>query len=66
LNAEVFDALVLVAAGSWAHADLARGADQVSGLIHDMDVSRQKRLVQIGFTDEEAEEISSLHTRNFM
>ncbi|HEY3838149.1 MAG TPA: ferritin-like domain-containing protein [Bryobacteraceae bacterium] len=66
LNAEVYDALVLVAAGSWTHADLARGADQVSGLIRDMHVSRQKRLFQIGFTDTEAEEISSLHTRNLM
>jgi hypothetical protein len=66
LNAEVFDALVLVAAGSWAHADLARGAGQVSTLIQDMHISRQKRLIQIGFTDAEAEEISSLHTRNLM
>jgi hypothetical protein len=66
LNAEVFDALVLLAAGSWAHADLARGAGQVSALIQDMHISRQKRLIQIGFTDSEAEEISSLHTRNLM
>ena len=66
LNAEVFDALVLVAAGSWAHADLARGAELVAALIHDMHTSRQKRLIQIGFSETEAEEISSLHTRNFM
>jgi hypothetical protein len=66
LNAEVFDALVLMAAGSWAAADLARGHDAVAALLQEMDASRQKRLVQLGFSEAEAEEMSSLHTRNFM
>jgi hypothetical protein len=64
LNAEVSDALVLVAAGLWPYTDPARGADPVSNLIHDMRDSRQKRLIQIGFTDAEAEEISSSPTPN--
>jgi len=66
LNAEVFDALVLMAAGSWELTDLGRGYNQVAALIQDMHQGRRKRLVQIGFRDAEAEEISSLHTRNFM
>ncbi len=66
LNAEVFDALVLMAAGSWEPADLRRGHDEVAALIQDMHVSRRKRLIRLGFNDTEAEELSSLHTRNFM
>lgn len=66
LNAEVFDALLLMAAGSWSPADLQRGHDRVSALLHDMHASRRKRLLQLTFTEAEAEELSSLHTRNFM
>jgi hypothetical protein len=65
-NAEVFDALLLLAAGSWAPADLAAGHDEVAALLREMHTSRARRLVQLGFTDAEAEEMSSLHTRNFM
>ena len=66
LNAEVFDALVLMAAGSWAPADLARGHGRVSALTQEMHASRKKRLIQLAFSEDEAEEMSSLHTRNFM
>jgi hypothetical protein len=66
LNAEVFDALVLMAAGSWAPADLRKGHDAVAGLIDEMHSGRTKRLIRLGFTAVEAEELSSLHTRNFM
>ena len=66
LNAEVFDALVLIAAGSWAPADLRNGHDAVAGLISEMHSGRTKRLIRLGFTLSEAEELSSLHTRNFM
>jgi hypothetical protein len=66
LNAEVFDALMLLASGSWETADIRHGHDAVVDLIREMHVSRQKRLLKIGFSDAEAEEISSLHTRNFM
>jgi hypothetical protein len=66
LNAEVFDGLVLMAAGSWEVRDLARGHAKVLALIEEMHMSRRRRLIQLGFTDRDAEEISSLHTRNFM
>ena len=66
LNAEVFDALLLVAAGSWNPSDLRRGHENVMGLIREMDEQRQKRMLHLGFTEAEAEELSSLHTRNFM
>ena len=66
LNAEVFDALILMAAGSWDHGDLRRGHQRVMQLTRDMDEGRKKRLVRLGFEDAEAAELSSLHTRNFM
>ena len=66
LNAEVFDALLLMAAGSWQPADLQRGHDRVSALLHDMHLSRRKRLAYLGFSETDADELSALHTRNFM
>jgi hypothetical protein len=66
LNAEVFDALLLMAAGSWRHADLREGYRRVLQLTRDMDDGRRKRLMRLGFTEPEAEELSALHTRNFM
>jgi len=66
LNAEVFDALLIMAAGSWQHADLREGYRRVLQLTHDMDEGRRKRLTRLGFSETEAEELSGLHTRNFM
>jgi len=66
LNAEVFDALVLLAAGSWECADIGRGHGAVSDLNQEMHISRKKRLLKLGFSDADAEEMSFLHTRNFM
>jgi hypothetical protein len=66
LNEEVFDALLLLAAGSWDHADLARGYDRVQALVDDMDTSRRSRLLMLGFSEPEARALSALHTRNFM
>ena len=66
LNAEVYDALMLVAAGSWEHADLQAGYQRVMQLTREMDTGRQKRLLRLGFSDREADELSALHTRNFM
>ena len=66
LNAEVFDALVLLAAGSWTCPDIARGHSAVTALNQEMHASRQKRLLKLGFDDADAEEMSALHTRNFM
>ena len=66
LNAEVFDALLLIAAGSWNHADLRDGHRRVMQLTQEMDEGRRKRLVRLGFSDQDAEALSALHTRNFM
>jgi len=66
LNAEVFDALVLLAAGSWEGTDIARGHAAVSVLNQEMHIGRKKRLLKLGFEDADADEMSALHTRNFM
>jgi hypothetical protein len=66
LNAEVFDALVMIAAGAWEPAAIRRGHAAVVGLQKDMDAGRRTRLVRLGFSVERAAALSSLHTRNFM
>ena len=66
LNEEVFDALVLIGAGLWRPEAIARGHAAVVELERDMDEGRQRRLRRLGFTDGEAQALSSLHTRNFM
>jgi hypothetical protein len=66
LNEEVFDALVLLAAGSWETAALRRGWDLVISLTLEMDAGRRMRLGRLGFDEREAEALSALHTRNFM
>ncbi|MBV9596934.1 MAG: ferritin-like domain-containing protein [Chloroflexi bacterium] len=66
LNQGVFDALVLLAAGSWRPADIARGYHAVEELQQAMDEGRQRRLVRLGFPHDEAAALSALHTRNFM
>jgi hypothetical protein len=66
LNEEVFDALVLLAAGAWTPHAIGRGYDAVMNLQREMDDHRRKRLKRLGFSAEEAETLSSLHTRNFM
>ncbi len=66
LNDEVFDALVLLAAGSWDPAAVAAGYRSVQRLQEEMDEGRQRRLVRLGFPPAEAAALSALHTRNFM
>ena len=66
LNAEVFDALVLLAAGAFEPDALMTGWTRVQALERKMDEGRQKRLRRLGFTKDEAAELSALHTRNFM
>ncbi|MBV8756378.1 MAG: ferritin-like domain-containing protein [Deltaproteobacteria bacterium] len=66
LNEEVFDALLLLAAGSWKPDALRAGHAKVVALQQDMDDGRRQRLARLGFTPEEAAALSSLHTRNFM
>ncbi len=66
LNEEVFDALVLLAAGSYAPEDIGRGWARVSALTDRMDRGRRSRLGRLGFDEAAAAELSALHTRNFM
>lgn len=66
LNAEVFDALVLLAAGSLDPQAIRRGHEAVDALQRQMDEGRRARLRKLGFADDEAQQLSSLHTRNFM
>lgn len=66
LNADVFDALVLLAAGSWHPEAIERGWRAVLRLQADMDEGRRHRLSRLGFPDDEAAALSALHTRNFM
>ncbi|MFC5061815.1 ferritin-like domain-containing protein [Actinomycetospora atypica] len=66
LNADVFDALVVLAAGDWTPEAVARGYDAVQDLHHAMDDGRRQRLARLGFPPDEAAELSALHTRNFM
>jgi hypothetical protein len=66
LNAEVFDALVVLAAGELSPAAIARGHAAVADLQRQMDAGRQARLRRLGFPADEARDLSALHTRNFM
>ncbi len=66
LNEEVFDALLLLAAGSFEPARILEGHRRVVKLKTDMDDGRRKRLQRLGFEDADARALSSLHTRNFM
>ena len=66
LNDEVFDSLVLLAAGEATPDAIARGWAAVQDLQRDMDENRRARLNRLGFTQAESETLSALHTRNFM
>jgi hypothetical protein len=66
LNQDVFDALVILAAGEWTPKAVATGYERVQRLTADMDEGRRRRLARLGFPTDEAAELSSLHTRNFM
>ena len=66
LNQEVFDSLIVLAAHAWTPDAITTGWSAVQQLQKDMDEGRQRRLVHLGFPPDEAEELSALHTRNFM
>jgi TusA-related sulfurtransferase len=66
LNEEVFDALILLAAGSWRPEDIAAGYARAQTLKDEMHAGRKARLEKLGFSSVEAAELSTLHTRNFM
>ena len=64
--APVQDALTMLAAGSTAPAAVARGHEAYRALLDTMHNARMKRLERAGFTGEQAELMSTLHTANFM
>ena len=66
LSSSVYDALVVLAAGSWAPDAIAAGWSRVQALESEMFEGRRRRLVRLGFSDTQASELSALHTRNFM
>lgn len=66
LNEEVFDALVILAAGARTTDAIAAGFARVQALKQEMDEGRRNRLMKLGFRDDEAASLSALHTRNFM
>jgi len=66
LNEEVFDSLVLLAAGSFEPQAIAKGYELIAELQSKMDEGRRMRLTTIGFSNEAASALSKLHTRNFM
>ncbi len=66
LNEEVFDALILLAAGDTDAPSVRRGFERVQRLKQEMATGRKARLVRLGFPVDEADRLSGLHTRNFM
>ncbi|HET7833075.1 MAG TPA: ferritin-like domain-containing protein [Gallionella sp.] len=66
LNEEVFDALILLAAGEFTPAAIATGYARVQQLMAEMAEGRFGRLVRLGFDEQTAHRLAALHTRNFM
>jgi len=66
LNAEVFDALILLAAGGMNPTRIQAGHEAVSELVTQMDAGRRTRLKKLGFDEDQSATLSALHTRNFM
>lgn len=60
------DGLTILAAGSTAPADVARGHDAFRSLLDEMHQNRIRRLEHAGFTSAQAATLSQLHTPNFM
>jgi len=60
------DGLTILAAGSTQTRDVARGHDDFRQLLDTMHINRIKRLQHAGFTTEQANTLSALHTPNFM
>jgi len=60
------DGLTILAAGGTAPKAVARGHEAFRELLHTMHDNRIKRLEHAGFTSEQADVLSQLHTPNFM
>lgn len=66
LNEEVFDALILLAAGDTKAEAIKLGYQRVQEMVRAMTEGRRARLVRLGFVPKEASRLAALHTRNFM
>ena len=64
--APVQDSLTILAAGGSTPSAVGRGHERFRELLETMHDSRTKRLEHAGFTADQAERISRLHTPNFM
>ena len=60
------DGLTILAAGSTRPSDIAKGHDAFRDLLEEMHSNRIKRLEHAGFTPDQANTLSELHTPNFM
>jgi hypothetical protein len=60
------DALTILAAGDTKPQSVTRGHEQFRELLETMHLNRIRRLEHAGFSPEQAETISQLHTPNFM
>ena len=58
--------LILLAAGELTPTAIATGYLRVQALMVDMAEGRQARLEKLGFDKTAAQQLSALHTRNFM
>jgi TusA-related sulfurtransferase len=66
VNPFVQEALAVLAAGGSSPDKLPRGIEEGKRLYATMHENRVKRLIQAGFNEAQAQEISELHTPNFM
>ena len=66
LNPLVEESLVILAAGGLSPQNLPEAIRARGELYKTMHENRVRRLITIGFADREAEELSELHTPNFM
>lgn len=63
---KVFDALILLAVGSSEPRAIRNSFERMRKPKQEMVTGRKVRLVRLRFGAHEAEQLSSLHTRNFM
>ncbi len=66
MNEEVFDALIVLAAGELTPTAVARGHAAVQQLKTEMSAGRKARLLRLGFSPDQAQRLADMHTRNFM
>ncbi len=65
-NLALTEALAVLAGGGTEPSQMTRGVGAVRTLFHEMAERRLHRLLQLGLTPAAAEQISALHTPNFM